>query len=68
MRKAIVQFIKELLAPGIDESRNAEIYVLASGKGTFFQVDEKSFRSSKVVKRQVAALRQEKRIESVNSK
>ena len=52
----IIQSIKQFLAPGIDESKNAEIHVLSRRDGSF-HVDEKSFRESDVVKQQIRSLR-----------
>ncbi len=52
----LIQSIKQFLVPGINESKNAEIHVLSRRDGSF-HVDEKSFRESDAVKKQIRSLR-----------
>ncbi|MBQ4879314.1 hypothetical protein J8M21_19050 [Pseudoalteromonas luteoviolacea] len=56
----LIESFKKFLAPGTEESKNAEIEVFAARDGSF-HVDVESFKKSEAVQRQIAVLRESER-------
>lgn len=53
-------YLASIIAPGVEESKNAQIKMIMAKNGSF-KVDMKSFRQSTEVQRQIDYIRNEER-------
>ena len=53
-------YLADIFAPGVEESKNAQIKMIMAKNGSF-KVDMESFRKSTEVRRQIDCIRNEER-------